>query len=291
MDTEKKNVKYIGAFMAFLLSVSVCLCFISPVKTYASNNETDVNVTNLWQPNIDKINNNLNSVLETYSKFITNTQKYSLQNAADAMRNAISENAYNEAKKAFNEIKSVVKYKSNKYAAYDKKLTNNKEIMNSSQKKEYKNRLSELLDSEGVKEVNGLCNKMDKIIKKAKDGQWLGYVQVSCYGPYEGETITATGRTITNGTYYIAVPSQRIVSKSSWEKMSSSKKQKYFYYHETIYLKKGSTVVKASVEDCGGFGGYGITYNGKWCERLFDLTPAVFNSLGVKSTGLVKWHY
>ena len=167
MDTEKKNVKYIGAFMAFLLSVSVCLCFISPVKTYATNNETDVNVTNLWQPNIDKINDNLNSVLDTYSKFITNSQKYSLQNAADAMRNAISENAYNEAKKVFNEIKSVVKYKSKKYAAYDKKLTNNKEIMNSSQKKEYKNRLSELLDSEEVKEVNGLCNKMDKIIKKA----------------------------------------------------------------------------------------------------------------------------
>ena len=145
MDTEKKNVKYIGAFMAFLLSVSVCLCFISPVETYAANDKTDVNVTNLWQPNIDKINDNLNSVLDTYSKFITNTQKYSLQNAADTMRNAVSENVYNEAKKAFNEIKSVVKYKSKKYAAYDKKLTNNKKIMNNSQKKEYKNRLSEIL--------------------------------------------------------------------------------------------------------------------------------------------------
>ena len=140
MDTEKKNVKYIGAFMAFLLSVSVCLCFISPVKTYATNNETDVNVTNLWQPNIDKINDNLNSVLDTYSKFITNAQKYSLQNAADAMRNAVSENVYNAAKKLFNEIKSVVKYKSKQYVAYDKKLTNNKKIMNSSQKKAYNNR-------------------------------------------------------------------------------------------------------------------------------------------------------
>lgn len=277
--------------MAVLLFLSVCLCFLSPVKTYATDNETVVEDTNLFSVDINKTEKLKSNLLEKYDVAFTKTLKEKLNAAISAMEYATSQEEYDNAKKDYSEVKSIVKKKLSKINSYAKKYTNNKSIMSAEQKKSYKNYQDKLLAASTTKKVTAYCGKMDNIIAKAKEGQWHGYVQVSCYGPYEGETITATSKRITNGTYYIAVPMERIVSYSSWKKMSSNNKLKHFYYGETIYLKKGSNIVKATVEDCGGFGGCGTTYNGKWCERLFDLTPAVFNALGVNSTGLVKWHY
>lgn len=114
-------------------------------------------------------------------------------------------------------------------------------------------------------------------------------VEYSTYGPYEGESITATGRKITNSTKYVAVPYQLLVSKKTWKSHKSrSYRVKHFYYHQKLTLKKGICVVTVQVEDCGGFYGYG----GAKRYRLFDLTPAVFNALGVgKGTGVLKWRY
>ena len=115
-------------------------------------------------------------------------------------------------------------------------------------------------------------------------------VQYSTYGPYESSGgYTATGRRITYSTRYIAVPSQYIVSKSTWLKHKSLVYRKtHFYYHEKIQLRKGNRTVTCSVEDCGGFKGYG----GSKYERLFDITPAVYNALGVgQGVGVVKWRF
>lgn len=114
-------------------------------------------------------------------------------------------------------------------------------------------------------------------------------VQYSTYGPYEGENITATGKRITNSTRYVAVPYQRIVSKSTWKsRKSRSYRLTHFYYHEKIKLKVGKRTVVAWVEDCGGFLGFG----GSRYDRMFDITPAVFNALGVgKGTGTLSWTY
>ena len=117
------------------------------------------------------------------------------------------------------------------------------------------------------------------------------YKQVSCYGPYEGETITATGKYITNDTKYIAVPYQRIVSKKTWKHLSKKNKYKYFYYGQKIRLSRGNKHIIASVQDCGGFLNYGCYYKGKWRQRLFDLTPAVFNKLKIYDIGLVKFQW
>ena len=66
-------------------------------------------------------------------------------------------------------------------------------------------------------------------------------VQYSTYGPYEGETITATGKRITNSTKYVAVPMQYIVKKSTWRKHKSLVYRKtHFYYGEKIQLKRWS---------------------------------------------------
>lgn len=166
-----------------------------------------------------------------------------------------------------------------------------KNYMSSNQKKFYKKKVQQIEKAQTVKTVKVKYKKIVKIFKKAKaykkEHSYQGTVGVSCYGPYEGECTTATGRTITNGTYYVAVPIGRVVSHSSWNKMSKSNKRKYFYYHETVYLKHNGRTCKASVEDCGGFANmksYGY-------YRLFDLTPAVFHSLGISGVGTVSWHY
>lgn len=114
-------------------------------------------------------------------------------------------------------------------------------------------------------------------------------VQYSTYGPYEGENITATGKRITNSTKYIAVPMQMVVSKKTWKSHKSrAYRLTHFYYHEKIKLKVGKRTVVATVEDCGGFFGFG----GSRYERLFDITPAVFNTLRVgKGTGILSWTY
>lgn len=121
---------------------------------------------------------------------------------------------------------------------------------------------------------------------KSVDGK---KVQYSTYGPYEGENITATGKRITNSTKYIAVPVQMVVSKKTWKSHKSrAYRLTHFYYHEKIKLKVGKRTVVATVEDCGGFLGFG----GSRYERLFDITPAVFNTLRVgKGTGTLSWTY
>lgn len=166
-----------------------------------------------------------------------------------------------------------------------------KSYMTKAQKKSYTNRVKKIKNAKTIKYVRYNYSKINKIFSKAKaykkEHSYQGKVGVSCYGPYEGECTTATGRTITNSTYYVAVPVSRVTSYSSWKKMTQTNKRKYFYYHETVYLKNGSRTVKASVEDCGGFANmksYGY-------YRLFDLTPAVFHALGISGIGTVSWHY
>jgi hypothetical protein len=116
--------------------------------------------------------------------------------------------------------------------------------------------------------------------------------EVSVYGPWEGECITALGGKITYSTKQIAVPYQMIVSKKTWKKNKSrGYRTRHFYYKQKIYFKKGSKKVTATITDCGGFKGYGRYHKGKWIPRLFDLQPAVYKALGVDGTALVKWHY
>ena len=117
------------------------------------------------------------------------------------------------------------------------------------------------------------------------------YVQASCYGPYEGETITATGKRITNSTPYIAVPMGNIVSKSRWKKLSNKEKQRRFYYGERLRLWKGKRSVVVTVQDCGGFAGCGGYKDGKWRQRIFDCTPYVFHKLGFSGVAMVKFQY
>ena len=118
-------------------------------------------------------------------------------------------------------------------------------------------------------------------------------VQASCYGPYEGETITATGRRITNSTPYIAVPMGNIVSKSRWKKLSKAEKKRRFYYHQRIKLTNvgNGKSVTCYVEDCGGFAGCGGTYKGKYRQRIFDCTPYVFKKLGFNGLAFVRFQY
>lgn len=117
------------------------------------------------------------------------------------------------------------------------------------------------------------------------------YKQASCYGPYEGETITATGKYITNKTKYVAVPYQRIVSKKKWKKLNKKNKYKYFYYGQKIKLYHGHKSIIVSVQDCGDLLSSGCYYKGKWRSRLFDLTPVVFNKLKIHDVGLVKFKW
>lgn len=166
-----------------------------------------------------------------------------------------------------------------------------KSYMPNAQKKSYKIKIIKIKKAKKIQTVKIKYNKIVKIFKKAKaykkEHSYSGKVGVSCYGPYEGECVTATGRTITNGTYYVAVPVGKVTSYSSWKHMSQSNKRKYFYYHEKIYLKNGSRTCVAHVEDCGGFQ-YMKSYG---YYRLFDLTPAVFHKLGISGIGTVRWHY
>lgn len=166
-----------------------------------------------------------------------------------------------------------------------------KSYMTDNQKKSYKVKIKKIKKAKKISTIVVKHKKIKKIFKKAKaykkEHSYRNKVGVSCYGPYEGECRTATGRTITNGTYYVAVPMSRIVSYSSWKKKSQEGKRHYFYYHEKVYLKNGSRTCTAYVEDCGGFG-YMKSYG---YYRLFDLTPAVFHKLGISGIGTVTWHY
>lgn len=128
-------------------------------------------------------------------------------------------------------------------------------------------------------------------VAMAEASTWSKVYQASCYGPYEGETITATGKRITSKTRYVAVPRNRIVKKSKWKKLSKTNKKLYFYYHEKIKLRHGRYKVTAYIEDCGGFGSYGTYRKGKWVKRMFDLTPAVFKDLHIHGVGFVEFKY
>lgn len=116
--------------------------------------------------------------------------------------------------------------------------------------------------------------------------------EVSIYGPWEGETTTALGNTITYSTKQVAVPYQQIVSKKTWKRNKSNTYRKtHFYYRQKIFFKKGSKKVTATVTDCGGFLRYGRYSGGKWIPRQFDLQPAVYRALKVNATSMVKWHW
>ena len=131
---------------------------------------------------------------------------------------------------------------------------------------------------------------------KTTYSQWQGKVQASCYGPYEGECVTATGKRITSKTKYIAVPREKIVSKATWKKLGKASKSRFFYYGERVQLKhkvgKRTYYCTATVEDCGGFGGCGCsTASGTWIPRMFDCTPAVFKALHFSGVATVSWRY
>ena len=117
--------------------------------------------------------------------------------------------------------------------------------------------------------------------------------QASCYGPYEGECITALGTRITYSTKGISVPMQKIVSKKQWKAGSYKYKRNHFYYGERIKLKRGKRTVIAKVVDCGSFYSCGCYYKGTWIPRDFDLQPAVFTALGMNkySTSIIKWKW
>lgn len=116
-------------------------------------------------------------------------------------------------------------------------------------------------------------------------------VQASEYGPDEGETITATGKRIGYTQKYVAVPMDRVVSKAYWKKLSKEAKYRYFYYGERLKLHCGKRSSVVTVQDCGGFSGYGGTYKGKWRPRLFDCTPGAQKALGFSGLAFVSFRY
>jgi len=117
--------------------------------------------------------------------------------------------------------------------------------------------------------------------------------EASVYGPWEYETRDALGNAITYSTKHIAVPIERRVTEKSWKNGSNVFKATHFYMKQKIKLRRGKRTVTASITDVGGFYSYGRYVNGKWVSRMFDLQPAVFESLGMgrNSTSIVKWKW
>ena len=309
METEKKNIIRVNTIVAIALAISTCLLFFSPVETYAEPSdsiatavyvEEGYNDIDKWQKDLDAIINKTSKSWENdkkkYKAYITKSQKADLNDIVSNLKDSQSIASAKEFSKDYNAAIKFVKSKKTAIANFDKRIKKYKPYVNASNAKKAKAYKTKIKKSESQKAIDRYAAKLASIVSAAKAAKkkadsWVGYAQASCYGPYEGEFTTATGRTITNGTYYVAVPMGRIVSKSTWNSMSASGKKTHFYYHETVYLIRNGHTVKASVEDCGGFGGIGTTYNGKWCDRLFDLTPAVFHALGINGTGIVKWRY
>ena len=305
METNKKVFRYTSIVLALVLVLSCGISFYSPENSVAEtqtiestdSGEGDSNISVESEVNVaqkEKDAGKIAAKLKTYKKYISSENKaYIKKQTAIMLEGGVTKDAYNNAytkvKKQFSLAKK--KKQCDKKNRFERNYSKVKSLMTGKEKKKFCKTYDSFIAAKTSSKIAACKKAMNGLIAKAKTREWSDYVQASCYGPYEGECTTATGRAITNGTYYIAVPISRITSYSSWKKMSAANKHKYFYYHEKIYLKKGNNTCTVSVEDCGGFGGYGTTYNGKWCERLFDLTPAVFHALGVNSTGLVKWHY
>lgn len=309
METEKKNIIKVNIIVAIALVVSTCLLFLSPVETYAESSDSIVAAAYIEEgyDNIDEWQRDLDAVIDKtgkswendkkkYKAYITKSQKIGLNDIVSKLKDSQSIASAKQLSKDYNAAIKFVKSKKTAITDFDKKIKKYKSYLSASNVKKVKAYKAKIKKSESKKAVDKYAAKLAHMVSvakaaKKKANSWIGYAQASCYGPYEGEFTTATGKTITNSTYYIAVPIGRVVSRSTWNSMSASGKRTHFYYHETIYLTRNGHTVKASVEDCGGFGGIGTTYNGKWCDRLFDLTPAVFHALGINGTGIVKWRY
>lgn len=123
--------------------------------------------------------------------------------------------------------------------------------------------------------------------------KWSSVFQASCYAGDDEpwEQVTATGKRITDSVRYVAVPAERVVSKTMWKKLDKAQKYRFFYYGERLRIKHGKRVVTVTVQDCGGFLSCGGYHNGSWVRRMFDLTPAVSSGLRINGLGWVKFRY
>ena len=117
--------------------------------------------------------------------------------------------------------------------------------------------------------------------------KWNDPVQCSYYTMIGSHT--ANGSLVTTKTMGVAVPYNKVVSKSKWKKGSKKYKRTHFYYGEKLELKHGKRTVKVKVVDCGGFGYYGQYKKGKWYPRLFDLQVAVKHKLKCNDVDIIKW--
>lgn len=124
---------------------------------------------------------------------------------------------------------------------------------------------------------------------KAHAATWHGPVQASHYTIAENGSQTASGIRMTNSSMCVAVPMNKVCSRTKWKRGSSYFKRTHFYYGEKLRLKKGSRTCTVRVADCGGFGRCGGYYKGKWRQRMFDLQPAVKRYLRCGGLSYIYW--
>lgn len=117
--------------------------------------------------------------------------------------------------------------------------------------------------------------------------KWNGPVQCSYYTQIGCKT--ANGNTVTTKSMAVAVPWNKVVSKSKWKKGSAKYKKTHFYYGEKVELKHGKRTCIVKINDCGGFGYSGQYWKGKWRPRLFDLQVAVKKKLKCGDVDIIKW--
>ena len=117
--------------------------------------------------------------------------------------------------------------------------------------------------------------------------KWNGPVQCSYYTCIGNKT--ANGSTVTTKSMAVAVPWNKVVSKSKWKKGSAKYKKTHFYYGEKVELKHGKRTCIVKINDCGGFGYSGQYWKGKWRPRLFDLQVAVKKKLKCSDVDIIRW--